>query len=119
MYEDRFWKKNWDQGIDDLDPNQFETTFVDIIEQVFKDVSDKTAMGFLGIDVSFGELNNYANQFANMLIENGFKKGDVVGINLPNIPPVCHQRYRNLAGGLYCIGCFSASLCGADQISAQ
>ena len=30
MYADRFWKKNWDEGVDDLDPKLFETTFVNI-----------------------------------------------------------------------------------------
>jgi long-chain acyl-CoA synthetase len=31
-------------------------------------------------------LDEYSNQFANMLIDNGFGKGDVVGINVPNTP---------------------------------
>ena len=36
--------------------------------------------------MTFAQLDIYANKFANMLIQNGLKKGDVVGINLPNIP---------------------------------
>ena len=40
----------------------------------------------LGVEVTFAQLDVYANKFANMLIQNGLKKGDVVGINLPNIP---------------------------------
>ena len=118
MYEDRFWKKNWDEGVDDLDSNLFETTFVNIIEKAFQDVPDKTAMGFLGIDVTFRQLSDYANQFANMLIENGFKKGDVVGINLPNIPQYVISVIGTLRAGCIVSG-VSASLCGADQISAQ
>ena len=117
MYEDRFWKKNWDQGVDDLDPNQFETTFVNIIEQAFKDVPAKTAMGFLGIDVSFSELNNYANQFANMLVDNGFKKGDVVGINLPNIPQYVISVIGTLRAG--CIVSGVSPLLSAEQIKYQ
>ena len=117
MYEDRFWKKNWDQSVDDLDPNQFETTFVNIIERAFKDVPDKTAMGFLGIDVSFSELNNYANQFANMLVDNGFKKGDVVGINLPNIPQYVISVIGTLRAG--CIVSGVSPLLSAEQIKYQ
>jgi long-chain acyl-CoA synthetase len=117
MYEDRFWKTNWDQGVDDLEPNQFETTFVNLIEQAFKDVPDKTAMGFLGIDVSFRELNLYANQFANMLMENGFKKGDVVGINLPNIPQYVISVIGTLRAG--CIVSGVSPLLSAEQIKYQ
>ena len=80
MYADRFWKKNWDEGLEDLEPQEFETTYVKLVEQAFQEVPDKTAMGYLGVDVSFRELDKRANQFANMLIKNGFEKGDVVEI---------------------------------------
>ena len=86
VYADRFWKKSWDQGMADLDPSEYETTYVDMIKPVFEEMPDKTAFGYLGVDVTFGELDRYSNQFANMLVENGFRKGDVVGVNLPNIP---------------------------------
>ena len=55
MYADRFWKKNWDEGVKDLEPNEFETTYVKLIDQAFKEVPDKTAMGYLGVDITFGE----------------------------------------------------------------
>jgi long-chain acyl-CoA synthetase len=44
------------------------------------------AFDYLGITLTYRDLDEASNQFANMLIENGFKKGDVVGINLPNTP---------------------------------
>ena len=117
MYEDRFWKKNWDEGVEDLDSKLFDTTLVDIIDQAFQDVPDKTAMGFLGIDVTFSELNAYANQFANMLLENGFKKGDVVGINLPNIPQYIITVIGTLRAG--CIVSGVSPLLSAEQIKYQ
>ena len=86
MYAERFWKKNWDDGLEDLDPKQFDTTYVKMIKKAFDQVPDKTALGFLGVDISFRKVDQYANQFANMLQENGFEKGDIVGINLPNLP---------------------------------
>jgi len=85
-YAERFWKKNWDDGLEDLDQKEFETTYVAMIKKAFETVPDKTALGFLGVDISFRELDGYANRFANMLQANGFEKGDIVGINLPNIP---------------------------------
>jgi len=119
MYEDRFWKKNWDEGVDDLDPNLFETTFVNIIEKAFQDVPDKTAMGFLGIDVTFRQLSDYANQFANMLLENGFKKGDVVGINLPNIPQYVISVIGTLRAGCVVSGVSRFSLQSRSNISSM
>lgn len=74
MYAERFWKKNWDDGLEDLDPGQFDTTFVEMIKKPFEQVPDKTALGFLGVDISFRQLDQYANQFANMLQANCSKK---------------------------------------------
>ncbi|TFG30589.1 MAG: AMP-dependent synthetase [Promethearchaeota archaeon] len=83
-YSERFWKKNWDPYVKDIDPKEFETTYVDMIKQAFKDYPDKIALAYLGKEVTFKELDEMSNKFANMLIANGFKKGDVVGIDLPN-----------------------------------
>jgi len=117
MYADRFWKKNWDPGVEDLKTEEYETTYVKIIEQAFQDVPDKTAMGFLGVDITFGELDIYANQFANMLVENGFEKGDVVGINLPNIPQYVITVIGTLRAG--CIVSGISPLMSAEQIKYQ
>ena len=117
MYADRFWKKNWDEGVKDLEPNEFETTYVKLIEQAFEEVPDKTAMGYLGVDVTFGELDKYANRFANMLIKNGFEKGDVVGINLPNIPQYVISVIGTLRAG--CIVSGVSPLLSAEQIKYQ
>ncbi|MFX0140989.1 MAG: AMP-binding protein, partial [Candidatus Hodarchaeota archaeon] len=86
VYETKFWKKNWDPGLEDLDPKEFEIAFTDAIQKTFENVPDKIALTFQGLEITFGDLDKYANQFANMLIDNGFKKGDVVAVNLPNIP---------------------------------
>ena len=117
MYADRFWKKNWDEGLEDLEPQEFETTYVKLVEQTFQEVPDKTAMGYLGVDVSFRELDKRANQFANMLIKNGFEKGDVVGINLPNIPQYVITVIGTLRAG--CIVSGVSPLLSADQIKYQ
>jgi len=86
MTTEKFWQKFYDEGLADLDPELWETTYIDSIEQVFKKFPNKVALAFMGTEVTFAELNLYANRFADMLISNGFKKNDVVGINLPNIP---------------------------------
>ena len=116
-YEQRFWKQNWDAHLDDLKPEEFETTYVEMIEETFKAYADKTAMGFLGVDISFRDLDRYANQFANMLIANGFEKGDVVGINLPNLPEYVISLIGTLRAG--CIVSGVSPLLSAEQIKYQ
>ncbi|MBW1872591.1 MAG: AMP-binding protein, partial [Deltaproteobacteria bacterium] len=86
MTIDRFWTKSYDEGMTDLDPSAWETNFADAIRPAFRNFPDKAALSFMGVEVTFGELDRYSNQFAGMLMASGFKKGDVVGINLPNIP---------------------------------
>jgi len=85
-YANRFWRKNWDDGLTDLDPSIWETSYSDVIRNTFDEFPDKMAFTYQGLEITFSQIDEFSNQFANMLIENGFKKGDIVGINLPNIP---------------------------------
>jgi len=116
-YKDRFWMKNWDPGMEDLKPEQFETTYVDMVEKGIKQYPDKMAFAYLGAEITFAELDKYANQFANMLIENGFKKGDVVGINLPNMPEYVITVVGTLRAG--CIVSGVSPLLSGPQIQYQ
>ncbi len=86
MEKEQFWKKSYDAGLKDVDPKRWETSYVDVIRPAFQKNPEKAAFTFFGVEVSFGGLDRYSNKFADMLIKNGLKKGDVVGINLPNIP---------------------------------
>ncbi len=117
MYAQRFWKKNWDEGLEDLKPEEFETTYVDMIRRSFEKLPDKTALAYMGVEISFAELENYANRFANMLRENGFEKGDVVGINLPNIPEYLITVIGTLKAG--CVVSGVSPLLSAEQIKYQ
>ena len=99
VYRSRFWRKNWDSGIKDIAPEEFETTYPEMIRPTLEKFSDKMALAYQGLEISFGELDKYSNQFANMLIENGFQKGDVVGINLANIPEYVYSVVGTLKAG--------------------
>ncbi len=116
-YSDRFWKKNWDEGLDDFNPAAFETTYVDMTRKTFEKYADQTALIFLGTTITFRELDRHCNRFANMLLENGFEKGDVVGINLPNIPENIIAIIGALRAG--CIVSGVSPLLSADQIKYQ
>jgi long-chain acyl-CoA synthetase len=84
--ESFFWKKNWDEGVKNLDPHFWETTFPQAIRDTFETLQNNLALEYLGVEITFGELDRYSNQFAHMLIEEGFQVGDRIGINIPNIP---------------------------------
>lgn len=80
------WKDSYDPGLTDLDPAEWEKTYPEVSARAFRDFPDKTALAFMGVHITFSQLDRYANRFADMLLSHGFGKGDVVGINLPNIP---------------------------------
>ena len=86
MKKEQFWRKSYDAGLEDIDPKRWETSYVDVIRPAFQNFPEKAAFTFFGVEVSFAQVDKYSNKFADMLIKNGLKKGDVVGINLPNIP---------------------------------
>ncbi|MFX0026126.1 MAG: AMP-binding protein [Candidatus Hermodarchaeota archaeon] len=116
-YSSRFWKKSWDPGLDDLDPKEFETTYPAMIREAFTEFPEKMALEFLGVELTFREVDEYSNQFAHMLIENGFKKGDVVGINLPNTPQFVIALAGTLKAG--CVVSGVSPLLSAVQIQYQ
>lgn len=98
-YENRFWRKSWDEGLADLDSSLWETSYSDAVRDTFKKFPEKMALAYQGLEIPFKDVDTYSNQFANMLIENGFKKGDVVGINLPNIPEYVYTLLGTLKAG--------------------
>ena len=116
-YTSRFWKENWDPGVEDLDPKEFETTYPKMVAETFKEYSDKMAIEYLGVELTFKEIDEYSNQFAHMLIDYGFKKGDVVGINLPNTPQYIIALVGTLKAG--CIVSGVSPLLSAIQIQYQ
>jgi long-chain acyl-CoA synthetase len=86
MYETRFWEKSYDPGLQPVDPRDWEISYVDAVRPAFRNYPQKTALAYMGAEIPFADLDRYANRFAHMLLASGLEKGDVVGINLPNIP---------------------------------
>ncbi len=115
--KDRFWTKSYDPGVKDLDPAEWETNYVDTVKPVFEKFPDKAAFTFMGVEVTFEELDRYANRFAHFLIESGFQKGDVVGINLPNIPEYAIAWLGSLKAG--CVVSSVSPLLSAEQMKYQ
>ena len=86
MYSEKFWTKAYGKEPPDLDPRLFERDALSLLRESMAKYKNKPALDFMGVSITYGELDDYSNRFASMLAANGFKKGDLVGINLPNIP---------------------------------
>ncbi|MHA1284460.1 MAG: AMP-binding protein [Promethearchaeota archaeon] len=117
MSEKQFWKKSWDHGLEDLDPKLFEISYTDAVRPTFEKYPNQLACEFLGVEISYKEFDEMSNQFANMLLKNGFSKGDIVGINLPNSPQYLIAWLGALKAG--CIVSGVSPLLSATQIHYQ
>lgn len=117
MSEKQFWRKSWDPGITDLDPKVWEISYPEAIRPVFEQYPDQLALEFLGIEIKFKELDKYSNQFANMLIEHGFKLGDIVGLNLVNTPQFAIAWLGTLKAG--CVVSGVSPLLSSEQLEYQ
>ena len=117
MSQAQFWKKSWDEKLEDLDPASWEISYVDAIRPAFKNFPDTPAIIFMDVKITFSELDRYSNRFANMLIKNGLGKGDVVGINLPNIPEYIIAWLGTLKAG--CVVSGVSPLLSTDEMRYQ
>ncbi|MBN2298566.1 MAG: AMP-binding protein, partial [Deltaproteobacteria bacterium] len=111
------WKKSYDPGLKDLNPQEWEKNLPEVCQRSFKEFPEKVALAFMGVHISFAKLDRYANRFANMLIHHGFKKGDVVGINLPNIPEYVIAWLGTLRAG--CVVSGVSPLLSTDEMAYQ
>jgi long-chain acyl-CoA synthetase len=114
---DQFWKKSYDTGLIDIDPSAWETTFPEVTRQVFIEQKDQTAIAFMGVHISYAQLDTYANRFAHMLLSQGLDKGSVVGINLPNIPEYVIAWLGALRAG--CVVSGVSPLLSSDELEFQ
>jgi long-chain acyl-CoA synthetase len=117
MDGDGFWEKSYDPGLADLDPAAWESTYPEISRRAFREYPDKTALAFLGVHITYKELDRYANRFAQMLLDLGLKKGSVVGINLPNIPEYVIAWLGTLRAG--CVVSGVSPLLSSDEMEYQ
>ncbi len=79
------WKKIY-QELNIQTPEFPGKTVAEHIRQHATEKGDSVAIDFLASELTFSELEDYANRFANLLLKHGCKRGDVIGIHLPNCP---------------------------------
>ncbi len=70
-----------------------------------KKYPDMVAMRFMGIEITFGELEALSTRFAHGLIYRGVHKGDRVAIHLPNCPQFAIAYYGCMKIGAVFVPC--------------
>jgi long-chain acyl-CoA synthetase len=83
--EERLWHKNYDE---DVFPSLTYSTvpLKDVLVKAAQEYPMRDALIFLDTKITYGELNNAANRFANALIALGVNPGDKVALLMPNMP---------------------------------
>ncbi|HEY71290.1 MAG TPA: long-chain fatty acid--CoA ligase [Anaerolineae bacterium] len=98
--EKRPWLKHYDPGI----PHTIEYPSVplyELLEKSARNYPDAACTIFKGAKISFKEMNELTDRLAAGLAELGVKKGDPVGIFMPNTPQFVLAFYAILkAGGI-------------------
>ena len=101
---DKRWLKNYDRHLGQT--LNYETkTFVEKFREVVEKYPEKTALIYMGKQLTFREIDQLSNQVAHFLIQNGLKPDDVVGLHLPNVP----AHYISVVG-IQKAGCVSTGL---------
>jgi len=80
------WYESYQEGVPhEIDMNEYKS-IVDVLENSFKDFTDKPSFHCMGKTLTFGEIDILSRKFASFLQHNlGLKKGDRVALMMPNI----------------------------------
>ncbi|MES9968526.1 MAG: AMP-binding protein [Candidatus Thiodiazotropha sp.] len=63
-----------------------DTPIGKIVELHSTNFSERVALRFFNLEITYSELDQYANRFANSLVRLGVRQDDVVGLHMVNIP---------------------------------
>ena len=85
LYDEKPWLKFYDDFVEP-DCEIPDTTYTEMLEASFSEFPNRAALHFMGKTILFYEFDELTQRFANYLKHAGCEQGDVVGINLPNIP---------------------------------
>jgi long-chain acyl-CoA synthetase len=103
-YHERPWLKSYDDWVqpDIVIP---DLTSIDLMKEAIEAYPDQIACHFLGAALSFPKISDLSYRFADYLTQSGCEPGDVVAINLPNVP-----QYLIAQAGTMLAGCVATGL---------
>jgi long-chain acyl-CoA synthetase len=88
------WPDQWPKSL-----NYPEQPVFSFLDQTAARVPNRVAVIFSGMELTYAELKDLSDRFANALISMGLKKGDKVAIHLPNCPQFAIAYYGALKAG--------------------
>jgi acyl-CoA synthetase (AMP-forming)/AMP-acid ligase II len=103
-HDDRPWLAAYDPDVPPQVPLP-DQSYVDLLREAFERFPERPAYHFLGRTTTFREFQNQADRFAALLRDQGCRPGDVVAVNLPNIP-----QYLIAHTGALLAGCAATGL---------
>jgi long-chain acyl-CoA synthetase len=96
--QDRPWVKSYDEGVAHA-LDYPEMRMQDFLENAARKWPDKPCTIFNGAEITFKEMNDMTDRLAAGLHELGVKKGDRVGLFIPNTPQFVIAYYAILKAG--------------------
>jgi long-chain acyl-CoA synthetase len=96
--DSKLWQKNYDSGV----PTTIEYPQVPLfhlLEEAARKYPDRACTIFKGAVITFKEMDEITNRIAAALVDMGVKKGDRVGIFMPNTPQFVMVYYGILKAG--------------------
>lgn len=97
-YDDKPWLKSYDPGVEP-EVEIPDTTLVDKFKEITSQFPDNPAAHFLGITLNYRDLMAHSDRFAQALMDKGCGPGDVVGLNLANVPQALIAMVGSLKAG--------------------
>jgi len=104
MLQERAWYKSWPKYL----PKELEKSpqpLHSLLTHAALLYPKRTAISYQGRDLSYAELDELSSRFASALIGLGLKKGDRVGLFMPNIPQFPISFFGVLKAGGIVVAC--------------
>ena len=98
MMNDRPWIAHYDKGVPATIDYPTEPVFY-FLEESARKYPDRACTIFKGAVISFKEMNDITDHMAAALVDIGVKKGDRIGIFMPNIPQFVMAYFGILKAG--------------------
>jgi len=98
------WYRFWPEGV----PKSIEypnLSMGEVLRETARKLPENTAIIYYGARTTYRDLDGLVDRFATALQDLGVKKGDRVGIFLPNIPQFVIVYYGALRAGAVCVTC--------------
>ncbi|MBN2845553.1 MAG: AMP-binding protein [Deltaproteobacteria bacterium] len=85
VYAEKPWLKNYDKDVSPTLTYE-KKTFAEKFQESVEKYPNKTALIYMGRELTYRDLDELSNQLAQYFISIGLKPDDVVGFHMPNIP---------------------------------